>query len=92
MKHNDWFWRSEDDTQVLAAFIAQHGLVSGMQDDTFVVGFHGDVPDPFTSYVCGLCGTAVSRHGDAGWRHDVAWRDRGGCMTAQPREVRETTL
>lgn len=31
---------------------------------------------------CRRCGTAVSRR-EGEWRHEVSWRDRGGCMTAE---------
>lgn len=92
---NFWFWHNDDESAVLAAFLAQHGLVSGIGDDTengqstvsFVVGFDSEAPDPFALYVCALCGTSVSERGDAGWRHDVGWHERGGCTSVQPREL-----
>lgn len=42
--------------------------------------------DPETTPVtlCAVCATPVVRHGDAGWRHEVSYRARGGCSTPWP--------
>ena len=35
--------------------------------------------------LCAVCATPVVRHGDAGWRHEVSYAERGGCSTPWPR-------
>lgn len=40
-------------------------------------------PVPVTT--CAVCNTPVERHGEAGWRHEVALNARGGCVTPWPR-------
>lgn len=33
---------------------------------------------------CGVCATSVKLHGDAGWRHELGYRETGGCSTPWP--------
>ncbi len=91
-------WRGPDD-QAHARFLAEHGMVSGMDGDGLVIEAGSEAllpPWPIDLngspsslkaspvVLCAVCQTPVARHGEAGWRHEVSLAERGGCQTPWP--------
>ncbi len=78
-------WRGPDD-QAAARFLAEHGMVSGLDGDELVIeaGSEALLPPWPPVILCAVCQTPVARHGEAGWRHEVSLAERGGCSTPWP--------
>jgi len=91
MMDRDKFWAADDDEAVLAEYLAEHSYYGAFdpagQRFTVLFGDPSRVPALPTAQAstCVFCGTAVALHGDAGWRHEVSLRARGGCTMACPR-------
>ena len=78
-------WRGPDDAAA-ARFLAEHGMVQRLDGDELVieVGSEALLPPWPPVIICAVCATPVSRHGDAGWRHEVSLAERRGCTIPWP--------
>ncbi len=82
------FWAGDDDEAVLAEYLAEHAYYGTFDPttSTFAVMF-GDqsrLPELPEVSTCVFCATPLQRHGEAGWRHLIGFRARGGCSMPCP--------
>lgn len=85
------FWTQGNENASIR-FRMEHGLVAGMEGDDLVIAAGNEEllppwPPDLPEYVCGACGTEVKEHGDAGWRHEKGFKERGGCPRPRPRQT-----
>lgn len=87
---SDEFWGYlGDEEDIWAEFIATHSFAPSLEGDAMVIQF-GDadrLPQPPKRYECASCRTEVRDRGDAGWCHEVGFKERGGCTHVIPREA-----